>query len=60
MRRALVSLALLLSGCAGMETSLENRIACTVARDSAYAVSLWGPVGITAKIAPRDAKVVCA
>ena len=55
---ALVSLGAL-SGCATKPHFLDNRVVCTVAQDKAFAVSQWGPVGISAEIAEADTKVIC-
>jgi len=49
-----------LSGCATKPSFLDNRVVCTVAQDKAFAVSQWGPVGISAEIAEADRKVICA
>jgi hypothetical protein len=32
---------------------------CTVAKDKAFGVSQWGPLGITAEVSPKDAAVIC-
>lgn len=53
-----VALALLLSGCAAVDV-LENRVSCSADGKHAYVNSLYGPVGVTSKIAPADAKVIC-
>jgi hypothetical protein len=60
MNRTLTILAALaLSGCASLDGKLENRIACTVARDKAHVISEWGPVGLATVISPKDAAVIC-
>jgi hypothetical protein len=51
-------LSLLLTGCASPKW-LENRVACTVARDEAHIVSKWGPFSIGAQVATSDAAVLC-
>lgn len=51
--------ALALTGCTTLDGKLENRIACTVAKDKAFIVSEYGPVGISATVSPKDAAVVC-
>jgi hypothetical protein len=51
--------ALALSGCASLDGKLSNRVACTVAKDRAFVVSEYGPVGISAVIDPKDAAVIC-
>lgn len=61
MKRTLIILATLaLAGCASLDgLTLDNRVTCTAARDKAFSVSQWGPVGITAQIADADAKAIC-
>ncbi len=60
MRAAVVFLAALLSGCASLEGQLENRLACTVARDSMFVVSMYGRwIGIATVIADRDRPAGC-
>ncbi len=59
---ALTLLATLLSGCVtipGLEGKLDNRVACTAARDKAFVVSEYGPVGVASTIAKADADVIC-
>ena len=57
---AIFLLAISLSGCASIkEAFLDNRVVCTVAQDKAFAVSLWGPLGISAEISEKDRKVIC-
>jgi len=56
---ALVCAALLLAGCSSSKL-LENRVACTVDGSEAHVISKWGPVGVGAKIAASDARVLCA
>lgn len=60
-RIALILATLALTGCASLdlEGQLENRVACTVAKDKAFTVSEYGPIGITGKIADKDAAVIC-
>jgi hypothetical protein len=56
----LLPLLALLSGClATFDGKLENRIVCTVAGDALYALSEYGPVGISARISEKDRAVVC-
>ncbi len=53
-------MALSLAGCAATRPAfLENRLVCTVAKDKAFAVSIWGPIGISGEIAKADTEVVC-
>lgn len=59
MRIILVALAaLLLSGCASLETALENRVLCSLDRQQMAFISWYGPLGVGAKVAPADA-VLC-
>lgn len=55
----LIALAAALSGCVTLEGHIDNRLVCTVAKDKAFMVSEWGPVGISSNIAAKDAAVVC-
>lgn len=50
---------LALSGCATTSGVLDNRLACTVAKDELYIVSLYGPIGVASKISAKDQAVVC-
>jgi hypothetical protein len=61
MKRTLIILATLaLAGCASLDgLTLDNRVTCTAARDKAFVVSEWGPVGISSVISPKDAEVIC-
>lgn len=56
---AVILLAGGLTGCASLEGKLENRLACAVAGDRLFAVSEYGPVGITSRISEADRQVVC-
>lgn len=47
-----------LTGCS-VTGQLENRIACTAAKDKALYVSEYGPVGIASTIDAKDAAVIC-
>jgi hypothetical protein len=50
----------MLGGCSSIPTeTFTNRLACTVAKDKAFHVSMYGPIGISSKIDAKDAKVVC-
>jgi len=52
--------SLSLVGCAtSRPTFLENRVVCTVAKDKAFVVSQWGPVGVTATLSEKDQAVIC-
>ena len=60
-RMTIVALALALAGCGTVRPeAFENRIACMLGEDGAVVVSMWGPVGVASKIAPRDARRVCS
>lgn len=65
MKRSLILLAVLAaagaaSGCATFDGKLlENRVACTVAKDEAHVISKYGPVGVASKIADADRAVIC-
>ena len=43
----------LLSGCSTLEM-LDNRVSCTVDGGQAYVNSMYGPFGVTSKIAEKD------
>lgn len=55
----LVALAGCSSVTSGIAAQLDNRVACTVARDGARYVSEYGPIGIASKINDKDAAVIC-
>lgn len=67
MKKSLIVLALLAAaaastGCAagaGFSDKFANRVACTVAKDKAYVVSEYGPVGLSSTIDDRDRAVIC-
>ena len=48
----------LLSGCSTLEM-LDNRVSCTVDGGQAYVNSMYGPFGVTSKIAEKDGVVIC-
>lgn len=52
---------ILLTGCSSLDTDkyLGNRITCTVGKDKAYVISLWGPIGISSEIVKKDSEVIC-
>lgn len=56
----LLLLALALTGCGTLDAALENRVVCTVDRTMALSVSLYGPIGLSGKVAKGDAAVICA
>lgn len=64
MKHILITLAVAaLAGCgsitSGISAQLENRVACTVAKDKLFSVSQWGPVGITATVSDKDREAIC-
>ncbi len=59
MRLALILAAALLAGCATRPEFLGNRLACSVAGDRAWVVSLWGVFGIASSLDDGDAQQVC-
>lgn len=54
----ILAAALALSGCASTHL-LDNRVACTAAKDQLVLVSWWGWFGIAAKGTDDDRKVIC-
>jgi hypothetical protein len=56
---ALTMLALMLSGCSTLDGKFDNRVVCTVARDKAFVVSEYGPIGIANTISKVDQAVIC-
>lgn len=58
MKRLLLILVLPLAGCSSLEL-LENRVSCSMDRKQAYVNSMYGPVGVTSKVAPADSEVIC-
>lgn len=59
MRFLILLAALTLTACGTLEGKLDNRVACTAAKDKAFVVSEWGPVGITGKLHDADRAVIC-
>ena len=59
-RMMILAAALMLGGCAALDGALANRLACSVAGDGAYMVSMYGPVGVASVIDARDARRVCS
>lgn len=48
------------AGCSSIPgTTFDNRIVCTIGKDKAYFVSLYGPIGVAANINSGDAAVMC-
>ena len=58
-RLALLLLALPLAGCSTLE-AFDNRISCSMDGRQAYVNSMYGPLGVSSKVAASDAKVICA
>ena len=58
MKHSIVILAALLAGCSTVG-QFENRVVCTMAKDKAFLVSEYGPVGISAVVADADRVVIC-
>lgn len=58
MRYTLLVTLGLLSGCSSLEM-LENRVSCSADGKYAFVNSMYGPVGVTSKVAASDAKVIC-
>lgn len=56
---SVVLMTLVLSGCAFDGQLLDNRVVCTLAKDKAFVVSEYGPVGISSKISDKDKDVIC-
>jgi hypothetical protein len=58
MKRVLVFFVLAtLAGCSTV--NLDNRVTCTVAKDKAFFVSEWGPLGVSATISEADRAAIC-
>lgn len=56
----IISIILLaVSGCSSVSGILENRVSCAVAKDKAFFVSEYGPLGIAATISDKDSAVIC-
>lgn len=53
-------LAASLTGCADFKGVFANRLSCTLDRTAAFMNSLYGPIGITTKVAEADAVVLCS
>ena len=47
-----------LTGCS-LTGQLENRLACSLAKDKLFVVSEYGPVGVATVISEKDRQVVC-
>lgn len=58
-RTVIIFASLILAGCATFDGALDNRVTCTAAKDTAFVVSQWGPVGISSKVADADRQAIC-
>lgn len=58
-RMIILAAAAALSGCSTLDRVMENRVACSLDRTQGAVISWYGPLGIGAKIAEADAKVMC-
>lgn len=59
----LVPMLMVLSGCSSLPIDwekFENRVSCTKGGGIALYSSMYGMLGITSKVAPTDAAVICA
>lgn len=59
MKSAATFFLLLLCGCS-TDIVLENRLACSLARDKLFYVSEYGKIGVSTEVAEADKNVVCA
>lgn len=55
----LIGVCATLTGCGTLDKTFDNRLTCTISKDKAYFISLYGPVGISSKINDDDAKTIC-
>ncbi|MBL8361419.1 MAG: hypothetical protein JNN18_13080 [Rubrivivax sp.] len=58
-RLLILAAAAALAGCSTLDRVMENRVACSLDRTQGAFISWYGPLGISAKIAEADAKVMC-
>lgn len=58
--KRIVILCLLLAGCGSnpFKGEFTNRLSMTLGGDEAHVSSMYGPLGITSKIDPKDAEVL--
>ena len=58
--RYLILLSALLAGCGTnpFKGTLTNRVSMTLGGDEAHISSMYGPIGITSKVDPKDAEVL--
>lgn len=51
---------IVLSGCSTFNPELlDNRVSCTLGRDTALYSSMYGPIGITSKVSQKDSPIIC-
>lgn len=56
----LALMASFLTGCASLGSmDLSNRVSCTLDGKQALVNSMYGPLGVTSKVAAADGKVLC-
>jgi hypothetical protein len=58
--KRLVLISLLLAGCGTnpFKGEFTNRVSMTLGGDEAHISSMYGPIGITSKVDPKDAEVL--
>jgi aromatic ring-opening dioxygenase LigB subunit len=58
--RYLILLSLMLTGCGTnpLAGKFTNRVSMTLGGDEAHVSSMYGPIGITSKVDPKDAEVL--
>jgi aromatic ring-opening dioxygenase LigB subunit len=58
--RYLILLSLLLAGCGTnpFKGEFTNRVSMTLGGDEAHISSMYGPLGITSKVDPKDAEIL--
>ena len=54
LRLIIIPGVVLASGCASDRTRFDNRVVSTLAGDRAFALMLFGPVGVSLELAPAD------
>ena len=58
---SLAVMAAFLTGCASLPSvDLSNRLSCTLDKKQAFINSMYGPLGVTSKVAAADGKALCA
>jgi hypothetical protein len=57
--KILLIACLALSGCGTLEKTFANRVSCSLDRQEGFVNSMYGPVGVTSKVAKEDAAVMC-